>query len=81
MQENTQNDNCLQREHAALKTLVGVEDLAEKKTRIFSRLLMNAALAQDMEKLAKRHEERKQTLLCLLGEKPKKKKDEEETQS
>ena len=81
MQENTQNNNSLQRERAALKTLVGVEDIAEKKTRIFSRLLMDATLAQDMEKLAKRHEERKQTLLGLLGEKSKKKSSGEETQS
>ena len=52
-----------------MEKLKRLEDLAEKKTRIFSRLLMDAALAQDMEKLALSHEERKQAVCLLLGEK------------
>lgn len=61
--------NSLEREKDVLEKLKRLEDLAEKKTRIFSRLLMDAALAQDMEKLALSHEERKQAVCLLLGEK------------
>ena len=61
--------NSLAREKDVLEKLKRLEDLAEKKTRIFSRLLMDAALAQDMEKLALSHEERKQAVCLLLGEK------------
>ena len=61
--------NSLERERDVLGKLKRLEDLAEKKMRIFSRLLIDAALAQDMEKLALRHEERKQAVCLLLGEK------------
>ena len=61
--------NSLEREKDVLEKLKRLEDLAEKKTRIFSRLLMDAALAQDMEKLALCHQERKQAVCLLLGEK------------
>ena len=56
-----------------LETLVSLEDLAEKKTKIFSRLLMDAAIAKEMEGLSLRHEKRKETLMQLLGQKPKNK--------
>ena len=43
------------------------EEVAGKKFRIYARLLIDPALAQTMETLALRHEERKETLRC--GEK------------
>lgn len=64
----------LEREKESLKTLMTVEDLVEKKAKIHSRLLMDAALAKDMEELSLRHEKRKETLSALaLGKTPKKK--------
>ena len=64
----------IEEEKKALKTLMTVEDLVEKKAKIHSRLLMDAALAKDMEELALRHEKRKETLSALaLGKAPKKK--------
>ena len=52
--------------------LAGLEDLAEKKTKIYSRLLTDMDLAKDMETLSARHAERKQALLVLTGVKVKK---------
>ena len=64
----------IEEEKMALKTLMTVEDLVEKKAKIHSRLLMDAALAKDMEELSLRHEKRKETLSALaLGKTPKKK--------
>ena len=64
---------AIEKEKNALKTLIEVEDLAEKKAKIYSRLLTDAALAKDMESLAARHAKRKQTLQALaLGKMPKK---------
>ena len=64
----------IEEEKKALKTLMTVEDLVEKKAKIHSRLLMDAALAKDMEELALRHEKRKETLSAIaLGKVPKKK--------
>ncbi len=61
-------------EKEALKTLMTVEDLAEKKAKIHGRLLMDTALAKTMEELALRHEKRKETLeILILGRLPKKK--------
>ena len=57
-----------------MQELLTIEDLAEKKAKIYSRLLMDATLAKDMEELSLRHEKRKEALMLLLGEKPKKKK-------
>ena len=71
MQENIQNEKLLCRERTALSRLAQTEDLAEKKARIFSRLLTDVALAKQMEELACRHERRKSVLLGLLGEKVK----------
>ena len=53
------------------------EEIAGKKCGVYSRLLMNPALAQAMEKLSLRHEERRQALLCLQGKKHKAKEGEE----
>ena len=49
------------------------EDLAEKKAKIYSRLLTEVNLATEMETLAVRHAERKQTLLKFAGKKGEKK--------
>ncbi len=60
-------------EKRALETLLVLEDLAEKKIKIFSRLLMDTALAKQMEELSLRHEQSKEELAVFLGRKPKKK--------
>ncbi|MBE7079546.1 MAG: hypothetical protein E7380_06810 [Clostridiales bacterium] len=52
-----------------LKTLCGLEDLAEKKSAIYSRLLMDAELAKDMEALSKRHAQRKKQIKSLYMQK------------
>ena len=63
----------MEMEKRALKTLMTVEDLVEKKAKIHSRLLMDTALAKAMEELALRHEKRKETLeILILGKLPKK---------
>lgn len=54
-------------EKSALRELCDIEDLLEKKTKIYSRLLMDTALAKDLEGLSKRHKQRKETLSRLLG--------------
>ena len=64
---------AIEQEKTALKKLMEVEDLAEKKARIYSRLLTDAALAQDMESLAERHAKRIRTLHSLVKEKSSKK--------
>ena len=61
-------------EFALLEGLAQLEDLAEKKTKIYSRILMEASLAQSMEALSLRHEKRKEKLLGLVFGKPAKKK-------
>jgi len=48
-----------------LTELAGAEDLAEKKTKIYARLLTDVALAAEMENLSSRHAKRKEALLCL----------------
>ena len=58
----------LDQEKEALRRLYLREDLAEKKTRIYSRLLTEVSLAKDMEELANRHKERKTTLASMLEE-------------
>ncbi len=60
-------------EKRALEALLGLEDLAEKKIKIFSRLLMDTGIAKQMEELSLRHEKRKESLAVFLGQKPKKK--------
>ena len=56
-------------EFQLLTMLAEAEDLSVKKARIYSRLLTDAALAEDMEALALRHERRKGALDKLAGEK------------
>ena len=55
------------KEECFLKQLSGVEDLAEKKTKIYSRLLTDAALAKDMESQSARHTKRRQALTLLIS--------------
>lgn len=56
----------MERETEYLQNLMEMEDLAEKKTKIYSRLLIEPALATAMEELSLRHEKRKETLAQLL---------------
>lgn len=60
-------------EQAFLKNLSETEELAKKKLNIYARLLTDAALAKDMEKLACRHDYRKLALAEIMGKKIKKK--------
>ncbi len=53
-------------ENEYLKNLIELEDLAEKKTKIYSRLLIDSALAGKMEELSLRHKERRESLEKLL---------------
>ena len=57
--ENKQN-GCF------LYELISLEDLAEKKTKIYSRLLTDVTLAKEMEALSLRHEKRKEKMVQLL---------------
>ena len=54
-----------EQERRALEKLAGTEDLVEKKVKIYSRLLTDAALAEALETLADFHAKRKTTLKCL----------------
>lgn len=74
--QKTDTQNAIAREAEALKRIYKAEDIAEKKMRIYSRLLMDATLAKDMESLAEKSEERKKSLKSLLGKKPDEKKSE-----
>ena len=49
-----------------LEKLIELEDLAEKKTKIYSRLLTEPYLAKELEKLSLRHEKRREQLELLL---------------
>ena len=62
---NTQNGRFLTR-------LIEIEDLVEKKTKIYSRLLTDVALAKEMESLSLRHEKRKERILKLICKEDKK---------
>ncbi len=55
-----------EKEKKRLQELLTLEDLAEKKAKIYSRLLMDVAKAQDMEALSARHAERKAEIEKLL---------------
>ena len=48
-----------EKEKKYLQELLTIEDLAEKKAKIYSRLLMDVEKAQEMEGLAARHAARK----------------------
>ena len=72
MEENNKLSE-IDEEKNSLQTLLSLVNLAEKKARIYSRLLTDVSLAKSMEKLACRHEEEKTTLQALLGDKKSKK--------
>lgn len=63
--ESQETSKSLQEEAKRLHYLAKIEDLAEKKSKIYSRLLIDAALAQDMEQLAVEHAQAKKSLLEL----------------
>ena len=67
-------------EEEVIQKLVSMEDLVKKKLKIYSRLLMDPALAKEMETLSLQHEKRKESLLSLTQSKcdGKNKKGEEE---
>ena len=67
MYEEQKCQKSASREKDFLSALVKAEVLAEKKTRVYSRLLTEMSLAQEMEELSKRHAERKQRLQALLS--------------
>ena len=62
-----------EREICALKTLAEAEALAEKKLKIFSRILMDVNLTKELDALSKRHGNRRDALMHLMGEEPKNK--------
>jgi len=64
-------------EKALLIALSHLEDLAEKKTRIYSRLLTEVSLAKAMEELSLRHEKRKEKWVALATGKVNKKQNEQ----
>lgn len=53
-------------EKECLEKLIELEDLAEKKTKIYSRLLTEPYLAKELEELSFRHEQRREQLEVLL---------------
>ena len=55
-----------------VENLITLEDLLDKKCKIYSRLLTDMAIAKQMETLAKRHEQRKAQLKRILTGKEKK---------
>lgn len=56
-----------EREKAVLASLMKREDLAEKKTRIYARLLTDSAVVKTLEEVVESHRQRKQTLAAFLG--------------
>jgi hypothetical protein len=52
-------------EKFAGNTQIAYEDLAEKKAKIYARLLIDPFLAEEMEFLAVRHSDRKQRLMSI----------------
>ena len=66
-------ESCKKEDGEVLCCLAQREDLAEKKAKIYSRLLTEVSLAEAMETLAVRHAERKAELLALAGKKEDKK--------
>jgi hypothetical protein len=71
MQENLLENNA-EREKQAIEKMLQLEDLAEKKAKIYARLLTDNALADDMNALSLRHEKRKEILTALAYGKCKK---------
>ncbi len=58
------------KEREYLQGLIELEDLAEKKTKIYSRLLIDARLAGKMEELSFSHAKRRERLEKLLYGEP-----------
>ena len=69
--ENTEKQEALERDDKLLVSLISLEDLMEKKAKIYSRLLMDVALAKEMDELSACHQSRKVELERLLYGKPK----------
>ena len=65
-------------EKTGLEVLIKMEELLEKKAKIYSRLLISPSLAKEMEGLSVRHGERKKELRALAMERQPKEKEEEE---
>ena len=61
-------------ERERLETLRQMENLAAKKAGIYSRLLIDARLAQKMEELVSHHQTREKALEILLYGQPQKQK-------
>lgn len=57
-----------QREKDALRRLYVLEDLAEKKTQIYAKLLTDAALSKALEELVERHAAHKRVLIEMAEE-------------
>ena len=55
----------------ALRVLASLEDLVEKKTKIYARLLTETSIATEMERLSARHAERKSALTALYEQRDK----------
>ena len=66
--EKTQRLSAAQREKEGLRRLYMLEDLAEKKTRIYAKLLTDIDLAKSLQKTSEGHAERKQALAAMLEE-------------
>ena len=58
------------RETELIYTLAQIEDLAEKKTKIYSRLLTEQVFAKEMEAMSQRHAARRERLEKLAFGKP-----------
>ena len=70
--------DMIEKEQNVLLSLLQMEDVAAKKAKIYSRLLTETSLAQEMEALAARHAERKKRLEKLAtGKEPKEEKKDE----
>ena len=72
MQEN-RLEKAAETEKETLIKMLQLEDLAEKKAKIYSRLLTDNALAKEMETLSLHHEKRKEKLTILAYGKCRKK--------
>lgn len=63
-------------EEQRLQELCRMEDLVEKKTKIYARLLTDVAKAQEMERLSMTHQKAREKMEKLLYGEPLKKKKE-----
>ena len=56
-----------EREQSVLISLLEREDLAEKKTKIYARLLTDSAVVKRLQEVVESHQKRKETLSAFLG--------------